>query len=288
MKIQLFVDKVNGSSQFKEFKKKYGDAFLAAGFFVLDLEMGKNISQIDYYIPSEKKFAAFTLGGDKVNLQIIDSLTEKAPEKLDFNTKIDLESIPGILEDEMKNRNITEDIKKIIAVVQTIKGKKVWNINSVLSGMDILRAHIEDSSQTILKMEKTSFVDIMKKIPIDQLPMPKMRKGGEGQEGDEGEENIAGGNAEGGDSEEAGVENEDEAIEELKKLDKLEGEIEKEKSRLKKAIIEKEKNGSSNLDKKETGKEIAKSVKAKDVNVSKAKNNGKLNLKLKEDKIKKK
>lgn len=286
MKIQLFIDKVNGSSQFKEFKKKYGDAFLAAGFFVLDLEMGKNISQIDYYIPSEKKFAAFTLGGDKVNLQIIDSLTDKVPEKLDFNTRIDLESIPGILEDEMKNRNITEDIKKIIAVVQTIKGKKVWNINSVLSGMDILRAHIEDSSQTILKMEKTSFVDIMKKIPIDQLPMPKMRKGSEG--GDKGGEIISGENAEDGDSEETDVLNEDEAIDELKKLDKLEGEIEKEKSRLKKAIIEKEKNGSNNLDKKEIGKDITKGVRVKDVNVSKAKDNGKLNLKLKEDKIKKK
>ncbi len=285
MKIQLFVDKVNGSSQFKEFKKKYVDAFLAAGFFVLDLEMGKNISQIDYYIPSEKKFAAFTLGGDKVNLQIIDSLTDKAPEKLDFNTKIDLESIPGILEDEMKNRNITEDIKKIIAVVQTIKGKKVWNINSVLSGMDILRAHIEDSSQTILKMEKTSFVDIMKKIPIDQLPMPKMKKG---NEENIGEESVGGENAEEVDSEETDEVNGDEAIDELKKLDKLEGEIEKEKSRLKKAIIEKEKNGSNNLDKNEIGKDIAKGVKAKDVNVSKAKDNGKLNLKLKEDKIKKK
>ena len=144
MKIQPYVEKLTASPEYKDFKKRYSDAFLAAGFFVLDLEMGGNIHQIDYYIPSEKKFAAFTL--DKgVNVQILDTITNKIPEKLDIKTKIDLEALPGILEDEMKNRNITEDIKKIIAVIQNIKGKKIWNINSVLSGMDILKAHIDDS-----------------------------------------------------------------------------------------------------------------------------------------------
>ena len=35
----------------------------------------------------------------------------------------------GSQEDEMKNRNITEDLKKVIAVIQTIEGKKVWILN---------------------------------------------------------------------------------------------------------------------------------------------------------------
>src|SRR3989344_6867273 len=188
MKIQPYVDKLTASSQYKEFNKKYNDAFIAAGFFVLDLEMGKNVHQIDYYIPSQKKFAAFSL--DKgVNFQILDSVTDHVPEKLDIQTRIDLEALPGILLDEMKNRSITEDIKKIIAIVQNIKGKRVWNINSVLSGMDILKAHIDDSSQTVLKMEKTSFVDIMKKIPMDQMQQLAKSKGMkiQGMPSDEGE-----------------------------------------------------------------------------------------------------
>ncbi len=232
MKIQPFIEKLNSSEEYKEFKKKYSDAFLAAGFFVMDLEAKTNISQIDYYIPSEKKFAAFTLGNKKFNVQIIKSLTEKAPEKMEIETKIDLEEIPGILEDEMKNRSITEDIKKIIAVVQNVKGKKIWNINSVLSGMDILRAHIEDTSETILKMEKTSFVEIMKKMPMDQMQMPKGTENPFQQGKEETEINS---------HQPQANENPDEAIGEIQKLDKLEKKIEEEKSRLKKEIIDQEK-----------------------------------------------
>lgn len=224
MKIKPYVDKLNASSEYKKFRDKYKDAFLAAGFFVIDLELGRNIHQIDFYIPSQKKFAAFTLD-DKVHLQIMDSLGDKAPEKLDLETNIDLDAIYGILEDEMKNRNITEEIKKIIAVVQTINGKKIWNINSILSGMEILKAHVEDSSQTVLKMEKTSFVDIMKKMPVELVP--QAQQPGQAQ----GESPLEISNTP------------DEAIEEIKKLDKLEEAIEKEKEILKKKVIESEKNG---------------------------------------------
>lgn len=225
MKIKPYVDKLNASSEYKKFRDKYKDAFLAAGFFVIDLELGRNIHQIDFYIPSQKKFAAFTLD-DKVHLQIMDSLGDKTPEKLDLDTNIDLDAIYGILEDEMKNRNITEEIKKIIAVVQTINGKKIWNINSVLSGMEILKAHVEDSSQTVLKMEKTSFVDIMKKMPVELVPQAQQ------PDQTQGESPL-----------EISNETPDEAVEEIKKLDKLEEAIEKEKEMLKKKVIESEKNG---------------------------------------------
>jgi len=55
MKIQPYVEKLNTSKEYEEFQKKYNDAFLVAGFFVLDFETGQNIHQIDYYIPSDKK-----------------------------------------------------------------------------------------------------------------------------------------------------------------------------------------------------------------------------------------
>src|SRR3989344_5047015 len=224
MKIKPYIDKLNASAEYKKFKEKYKDAFLVAGFFVLDLEMKQNIHQIDFYIPSKKKFAAFTLDGG-VTLQILDAPGEKVPEEMDMQTNIDLDAIHGILEDEMKNRSITEEIRKIIAVVQTIKGKKIWNINSILSGMDILKAHIEDSSETILKMEKTSFVDIMKRMPTDQMQMPGKGAGQQDIKIETGEDA-------------------DEAKGELAKLEELGKKIEEEKVRLKKEVVEKEKKSS--------------------------------------------
>ena len=148
MKIQPYVSKLNTSSQYKDFAKKNNDAFMVAAFFVLDLENGKNSHVIDYYVPSKKKIAAFTLD-NQITLQMMDLMTKKVPEKLDLKTNIDLEALEGILEDEMKNRNVTDDIKKIIAVVQTIDGKKIWNLNCMLSGMGILNAHIEDESRSV-------------------------------------------------------------------------------------------------------------------------------------------
>ena len=167
MKIQPYVEKLHSSSQYDAFERKYNDAFLVAGFFILDFETGQNLHQIDYYIPSKKKVAAFTLDNEVV-VQLMDTMNEKVPEKLDIKTKTDLDALKGILEDEMKNRNMTEDIKKIIAVIQTVEGKKIWILSCILSGMEILKAHVDDESQSVLKMEKASVMDYMKKMPMKQ------------------------------------------------------------------------------------------------------------------------
>ena len=201
MKIQPYIDKLSSSKEYKNFQKKYPDAYLIAGFFVLDLEQGMNIHQIDYYIPSQKKIAAFTLDGG-VSVQVLDTMNSKIPEPLNIKTNVDLDALEGILHDEMKNRNMTEDIKKIIAVLQNIGGKKIWNLNCILSGMEILKTHVEDESQTVLKMERTSMLELIKKVSPQALQA------------------LSG-------SQEVKPE------EELQKLDKLSLEIEKEKEKLK-------------------------------------------------------
>lgn len=212
MKIQPYITKLEKSKEYKSFREKYPDAFLVAGFFVLDLEEGNNVHQVDFYVPKEKKIAAFSLDG-QVTLKLLDMLdAEKVPEKLDISTRTDLDALSGILTDEMKNRGISENLKKIIAVVQNIKGKKIWNLNCVLSGMEILKSHIEDKTQTVLKIEKTSLMEIMKKMPGQKAQaaapvQPKVK-------------NIE---------------------EELKKLNRVEAEIEKAKAQLKQQLTENEK-----------------------------------------------
>lgn len=205
MKIRPYVEKLEQSEEYKNFKVKYPDAFLVAGFFILDLETNQNIHQIDFYVPSEKKIAAFTLDGE-VTLQLMDMMSKdgKSPEKLDLETNIDLDALSGILTDEMHNRGISEDIRKIIAIVQNIDGKKIWNLNCVLTGMEILKSHVDDASQSVLKLERSSVMDLMKKLPGKSVAKPPETQSGKG-----------------------GMEDE------MKKLDKLSEEINKEKERLK-------------------------------------------------------
>lgn len=173
MKIEPYVQKLEKSKEFKTFNSKYPESFMIAGFFILDFESGKNIHQIDFYLPDQKKVAAFTLD-DGINVQLMDMINaSKVPEKLDLKTKVDLDALKGILLDEMHNRGMSEQIKKIIAIIQTINGKRIWNLNCVLSGMEILKSHIDDESQTVLKIEKQSLMDIMKTIPMDKLKAMK-------------------------------------------------------------------------------------------------------------------
>src|SRR3989338_6609690 len=217
MKIEPYIEKLNNSSEFKEFQKKNKDAFMVAGFFILDLELGQNLSQLDFYVPSKRKIAAFTLD-KQITMQLLDLINaKKEPEKLDSKTKIDLDSIHGLLEDEMKNRNITEGIKKIIAIIQNIDGKKIWNLNCILSGMSLLNAHIDDESQTILKIEKKSMMDYIQKIPSARLRQ------------------MAASN------QTPKEESKDQIESQIKKLSEMEEAIEKEKSGLK-TELEKKKN----------------------------------------------
>jgi len=210
MKIAPYIQKLENSTVYKKFRKDYSDAFAVAGFFVLDYEAGANIHQIDYYVPSKKKVAAFNLDGN-VEVRLLDMVhPDKKPEKLDVKTKIDLDALKGILEDEMKNRNITENVKKCVAVIQMIDGKKLWILNCILSGMEILKAHIEDESKTVLKMEKANMLDYVKKIPMQQLGAQKVSK-----------EDLA---------------------KQIEQLDKLKEQLQKEEVKLEKGNVQKEDN----------------------------------------------
>lgn len=205
MKIKPYFEKLEKSNEYKSFITKYPNSFLVAGFFILDLEEGKNLHQIDFYVPSEKKIAAFTMDNN-VTMQLLETLdSSKVPEKLDINTNVDLDALQGILTDEMRNRGMSEEIRKIIAVIQNINGKRIWNLNCVLTGMEVLKSHVEDDSQTVLKIEKTSIIDIMKRLPNQKLAkeMPQA-------EGD--------------------------VEDEIEKLDKVEAEIEKAKQKLQKEL----------------------------------------------------
>jgi hypothetical protein len=219
LKIAPYVERLNKSDECKNLLEKNPDAFIVAGFFVLDFETGKNIHQIDYYLPKEKKVAAFTLDTD-VKMQLMDLMNaKKIPEVLDIKTEIDLDALQGILEDEMKNRGFSEKINKIIAVLQMQDGKKIWNLNCILSGMEILRAHVEDESKSVLKMEKIPLTDIMKHLPSGAMGLQGAgKKTGKGKDPSRKE-----------------LENE------MKKLNQIEEKIEEQKEEIKKEISKKKK-----------------------------------------------
>ncbi len=163
MKIQPYIDKLSSSKAFHAFKEKNPNSYLSAGFFVLDFEHENNVHQIDYYNPEDKKIITFTLDNE-IQVKDGEKLNDKVPEKINGSINLDLDILKGILEDEMKNHTITTKIQKIIAVVQNIEGKKVWNINCITTDMGLIKAHIDDETHAILKFEKINLFDVVRKL----------------------------------------------------------------------------------------------------------------------------
>ncbi len=125
MKVNDILKKLKASPQYESFSSAYKDAVLVAGFFVIDFENKKHVYQIDYFVPSKKKVAAFSVE-HPVTMQMMDTIEGKADlPALDTNILIELEALEGILDDEMKNRGISESLKKIVAVLHMHENKKL-------------------------------------------------------------------------------------------------------------------------------------------------------------------
>ena len=234
MKFEKLIQRLHESKTYLEFSKKHKNAFLVAGFLVLDLESKNNMFQIDYYVPSENKVAAFNLVSP-ITMQMLEMARSDAkPTELSVETNIDIDSLPGILDDEMKNRSITEEIKKIVVILHNIDGKTIWNVSCMLSGMSILKAHVEDKTESILKMERSSLLDVMKQVPGNKLSgqLPAQANAA-----DQSKPNVK--------PSKAVIKKA--LSEEIQKLDKIEEQIEKEKVVLKEELSkESSKKDSSN------------------------------------------
>ncbi len=163
MRFSHYLERVSSSQEFKKFNKENKQAYLCAGFFVFDFEEGKDIHQVDYFLPKQKKIAAFLLDKN-LSYKIANAMNTTKPEEIKGEIKMDLDKLKGIVEDEMKNHTITEGIMKMIAILQSNDGKKVWNLNCILSGMALLKVHVDDATGNILKFEKASFLDFVRKI----------------------------------------------------------------------------------------------------------------------------
>jgi len=163
MKIQPYFDKLKSSKEYNNFISKNPSAYLSSGFFVLDFQTKKNMHQIDYYIPKNKKIQTFILDSKEVISKESETLNQIVPKKINQNISLDLDVLKGLVEDEMKNHTITTKLQKIIAIIQNVEGKLVWNLNCITTDMGIIKVHISDRDHSILKFDKINLYDVMKK-----------------------------------------------------------------------------------------------------------------------------
>ena len=75
---------------------------------------------------------------------------------------MDIDAIKPTLLDEMHNRGMTYEIEKVLAFLNITDERALWNCTGFLKGLGLVQAHVEDSSESVLFMEKKSLFDILK------------------------------------------------------------------------------------------------------------------------------
>lgn len=154
------IAKIESSEEFKRFISETPAAYFCAAFFILDFETNDEKRQLDYFISAENVMT-FSLVGEEVKAAKAElPKKEKIPE-IDYS-KIKLDENQAI--ETAKKESEIGDFTKIIAVLQKLEGKEIWNL-SCIKGLQMMRYHVSAEDGKVLKKEKINLMDMMKIEP---------------------------------------------------------------------------------------------------------------------------
>ncbi len=186
MKPIHYIKEVKKSQAFKDFMAEDPGAYLCSLFFMVDFNERNKEVHVDFYSPKSKKIVSFKLGNRIERIPDKDAMTmvhkKFVPKPLSEQIKMDLDALKPALTDEMRNREMTYEIEKILAFLNVADDRVMWNCTGFLKGLGLLQAHIEDSSQSVLFMDKKSLFDMIKFTGAPGMGMPGMPQPGSGPE----------------------------------------------------------------------------------------------------------
>ena len=157
MNLQFYIEKLESSEVFQNFKKKNKQAYLASAFFTIDIVNNSTKIQLDYF--NKDNFAVFLLN-EEIQLKQEDAAKTNKPEKLG-SSQLDISKLPEITEKILTKNNISEKLTKIIAIL-TQQSKPVFSLSCITSFMSVIKIKLDDSGKC-LSFEKLNLFDFVKK-----------------------------------------------------------------------------------------------------------------------------
>ena len=158
---------INSSAVFKKFIKENPNAELVAGFFVLDFISNDTKKSLDYKIPQTDKIFTFELDKNNEVMMKQDKLINDPNipklKEIQSYTKIEVEELRALAEKQALEHNVQSKFHKIIAVLQIHNTQQTWNLTCMLEGLIILNILIDCNTGYILKFNRKSMMDFVKK-----------------------------------------------------------------------------------------------------------------------------
>ena len=165
MNLKFYIEKLNSSEKFKEFKKENQDCFLCSGFFIIDKQKhADNKINLDFYIPSKKEMFSFKLNNKIEKVPVENFAKDFIPEKISENINFDFEEIEKIIEQEFQKEKINKKIQKILFSLQSLNSKSYLIGTIFISGLGIIQTKFDLQKNKIIEFKKKSFFDMVKII----------------------------------------------------------------------------------------------------------------------------
>ena len=165
MLVKELYSRLEKSEIFENFQAVNSDAFLCAGFFILNFK--NNTAQYALDFRNDKQIFTFdfptTSSGD-ITMKVDDLLPAPKPlDKISLDIQVDIEDLKEIVEKQLAINNIKNKLEEVIAVLQNLEGQVVWNLTIMCEGFVIINAIIHSETAGILKFEKKNLLDFVKK-----------------------------------------------------------------------------------------------------------------------------
>ena len=165
MTFKQTLERIESSKVFKKFKQEFPDAKFCAGFFILDFLSNDNKRTLDY--KGDDRIFTFSLDAHDEIVMLEDKLLKGSGHP----PLQELKSEVGVEPDELKSiagmhaldEGVAEKFQKIIAVLQKHEGRQIWNLTCLLEQLIILNVLIDSDNGEIIKFEKKSMMDFIKK-----------------------------------------------------------------------------------------------------------------------------
>ena len=165
MRIPLLFKKLESLTKYQDFKKETPSNFFCAGFFILNFKQGKFEYSLDFR--DDKQVYGFRIPVDDSEELVFtaDPLIEnpKPLEQIDISLipkiKTDIDDLKEIIEEALFDNSIKNSIEEVIAVLQSLNGKLIWNLTCICSSLVIINIQIDPFDGKVIKFDKKNLLD---------------------------------------------------------------------------------------------------------------------------------
>jgi hypothetical protein len=165
MKVKDLYEELKEKKFFQEFSRQNPEAFLYAGFFILDLKESCEKIQLDFYNPKTNKIEIIEFPFQEIKKQEnkLPGMEEpeidiKKTKPLNLEIKIDIDDLEDKCKEVIKENNATMTPSKIIAVLRNDE----WHLTCMDDMLGIITIQLDSKNGNIKNFKKNSLMDMVK------------------------------------------------------------------------------------------------------------------------------